>query len=154
MKHSDGRPGAAATSICSWNDFSISRLIFTASHQVAGKILKWSSFLLQILMKSIIVLSFYRLNNYQMIQSTEVTQTESYTAEWRWGGAEASGLTSAFRSDRIRTMHLFTVIWKVKLITPLIFSRASSHRLLRLWAAGGWSTTQSHVSFLDQAFKV
>ena len=44
-----------------------------------------------------------------------------------------SRLTSAFRSDRIRTMHLFTAIWKVKLITPLIFSRASSHRLLRLW---------------------
>lgn len=41
-------------------------------------------------------------------------------------------LTSALRSERMRTMHLLVAIWKVKLITPLIFSRASSHRLLRL----------------------
>lgn len=45
---------------------------------------------------------------------------------------EECGLTSAFRSDRIRTIHLLTVIMKVKLMTPLIFSRASSHKLLRL----------------------
>lgn len=42
-------------------------------------------------------------------------------------------LTSAFRSDRILTIHLFTVIWKVKLMTPLIFSSTSSQRLLRLY---------------------
>lgn len=36
--------------------------------------------------------------------------------------------TSVGRSDRIRTVHLLEAIWKVKLITPLTFSRASSHR--------------------------
>lgn len=41
------------------------------------------------------------------------------------------GLTSAFRSERILTTHLLTAIWKVKLMTPLIFSKASSQRLLR-----------------------
>lgn len=47
-------------------------------------------------------------------------------------GGRERGLTSAFRSERILTMHLFTVIWKVKLMTPLIFSSTFSHRLLRL----------------------
>lgn len=42
-------------------------------------------------------------------------------------------LTSAFKSERIRTTHLWTAIWKVKLITPLIFNKASSHRFLRDW---------------------
>lgn len=42
-------------------------------------------------------------------------------------------LTSAFRSERILTTHLLTAIWKVKLMTPLIFSSASSQRLLRVW---------------------
>lgn len=45
----------------------------------------------------------------------------------------STGLTSAFRSERILTTHLLTAIWKVKLMTPRIFSKASSHRLLRLW---------------------
>lgn len=42
-------------------------------------------------------------------------------------------LTSAFRSERILMMHLLTAIWNVKLMTPWIFNRASSQRLLRLW---------------------
>lgn len=42
-------------------------------------------------------------------------------------------LTSAFKSERIRTTHLWTAIWKVKLITPLIFNKASSHRFRRDW---------------------
>lgn len=40
--------------------------------------------------------------------------------------------TSALRSERILTTHLLTAIWKVKLMTPRIFSKASSHRLLRV----------------------
>lgn len=47
------------------------------------------------------------------------------------GATGGGGLTSAFRSERILTMHLFTLIWKVKLMTPLTFSSTSSHRLLR-----------------------
>lgn len=42
-------------------------------------------------------------------------------------------LTSAFRSERILMIHLLTAIWNVKLMTPRIFNRASSQRLLRLW---------------------
>lgn len=37
-------------------------------------------------------------------------------------------VTSVGRSDRIRTVHLLEAIWKVKLITPLTFSSASSHK--------------------------
>lgn len=45
--------------------------------------------------------------------------------------------TSALRSERILTTHLLTAIWKVKLMTPRIFSNASSQRLLRVWQQTG-----------------
>lgn len=37
--------------------------------------------------------------------------------------------TSVGRSERMRTVHLLEAIWKVKLMTPLTFRRASSQRL-------------------------
>lgn len=37
--------------------------------------------------------------------------------------------TSVGRSERMRTVHLLDAIWKVKLMTPLTFRRASSQRL-------------------------
>lgn len=54
-------------------------------------------------------------------------------------------LTSAFKSERIRTTHLWTAIWKVKLITPLIFNKASSQRFLRDWKTNRSPTTKKHT---------
>lgn len=57
--------------------------------------------------------------------------------------ASGQTLTSALRSERTLTTHLFTAIWKVKLMTPRIFNNASSQRPLRVWH---WRANRWEVS--------